>query len=81
MCSCGVINQDLKLSDRIWTCKECGVTHDRDVLASQNIQKFALQAYKNKIGQGLSKLMPVESKSLDPQRSRKPTHQSATVFG
>lgn len=76
MCSCGVINQDLKLSDRIWTCKECGVTHDRDVLASQNIQKFALQAYKNKIGQGLSKLTPVESKSLDPQRSRKPTHQS-----
>ena len=43
ICSCGVINKDLKLSDRVWTCKSCGVTHDRDVLASNNILKFALQ--------------------------------------
>ena len=77
MCSCGVINKDLKLSDRTWTCQSCGTTHDRDILASQNIQKFAIQAYKNKIGQGLSKLTPVESKSLDPHGSRKKlTHQS-----
>jgi len=76
MCSCGVINQDLQLSDRTWMCSSCGVTHDRDILASQNIQKFAIQAYKNKIGQGLSKLTPVESKSLDPLGSRKPILQS-----
>jgi len=76
MCSCGVINKDLKLSDRIWTCSSCGATHDRDILASQNIQKFAIQAYKNKIGQGLSKLTPVENKSLDPLGSRKLTHQA-----
>ncbi len=41
MCSCGVINQELSLKDRIWTCKSCNVTHDRDLLASQNIKKFA----------------------------------------
>ena len=41
MCSCGEINNDLKLSDRVWTCKACGVTHSRDLLASQNIKKFA----------------------------------------
>jgi len=76
MCSCGVINKDLKLSDRIWTCSSCGANHDRDILASQNIQKFAIQAYKNKIGQGLSTLKPVESKSLDPLRSRKPILQA-----
>jgi len=42
-CSCGVINKDLKLSDRTWTCKSCGVTHDRDILAANNIKTFALK--------------------------------------
>jgi putative transposase len=42
-CSCGVINKDLKLSDRTWTCKSCGTTHDRDILAACNIKKFALK--------------------------------------
>ena len=43
MCSCGEINQELTLKDREWTCKKCGLTHDRDILASQNIKRFALQ--------------------------------------
>lgn len=42
-CSCGVINKDLKLSDRTWTCKSCGTTHDRDILAACNIKSFALK--------------------------------------
>ncbi|GIV43997.1 MAG: transposase [Bacteroidia bacterium] len=42
-CSCGVINKDLKLSDREWTCKSCGITHDRDILAACNIKSFALK--------------------------------------
>jgi len=41
MCSCGVINKQLKLSDRVWTCSSCGTTHDRDVLAANNIKHFA----------------------------------------
>lgn len=41
MCSCGVINKKLKLSDRTWTCKSCGITHDRDLLAANNIKHFA----------------------------------------
>jgi putative transposase len=44
-CSCGVINKDLKLSDRVWTCKSCGTTHDRDILAACNIKSFALKNY------------------------------------
>jgi len=43
ICSCGEINKDLKLSDREWTCKKCNTTHDRDILASNNIKKFALK--------------------------------------
>ena len=44
MCSCGEINKELKLSDRVWTCKACGVTHNRDELAANNIKKFGLRA-------------------------------------
>jgi putative transposase len=46
---CGSINHDLKLSDREWTCAGCGTLHDRDVNASVNIKKFAIQA-QNLIG-------------------------------
>jgi len=41
ICSCGEVNKILTLSDRKWTCSNCNLTHDRDVLAAQNILKFA----------------------------------------
>lgn len=42
MCSCGEVNHKLTLKDREWTCKNCGTTHDRDLLAAQNIKRFGL---------------------------------------
>ena len=47
MCTCGKLNNDLKLSDREWTCLGCGVTHDRDILAAQNIKRFGLIRLKS----------------------------------
>lgn len=41
MCSCGNINNNLKLSDRTWTCSKCNSINDRDYLAANNIKKFA----------------------------------------
>jgi len=52
MCSCGLINKDLKLSDRTWTCSSCKTTHDRDLLAANNIKRFAF--VKNKTTDGTS---------------------------
>lgn len=41
MCSCGAINKELKLKDRTWVCSKCNSVNDRDLLASQNIKRFA----------------------------------------
>lgn len=43
MCSCGYIHSGLKLSDRVWTCPSCGAVNLRDLLAAQNIKKFAFK--------------------------------------
>src|SRR5690606_8584243 len=40
--ACGLINQDLKLSDRSWGCA-CGAVHDRDVNAARNIRTEGLR--------------------------------------
>ena len=36
--NCGHINRDLKLSDRIYKCSECGYVEDRDINASLNLR-------------------------------------------
>lgn len=41
-CSCcGTIKKDLKLSDRIYRCPECGLVIDRDYNAAINLMKYA----------------------------------------
>lgn len=39
--SCGAVNKELKLSDRIWTCSDCGTVHDRDGNAANNLKDLA----------------------------------------
>ena len=41
MCTCGYINHDLTLAMRTWKCPVCGAVHDRDLLAANNIKRFA----------------------------------------
>ncbi len=38
--ACDVKNEALTLSERIWTCRSCGTTHDRDVNAAVNLARL-----------------------------------------
>src|SRR5262252_110803 len=38
---CGHVHIGLTLSDREWSCVECGVIHDRDRNAAINLMNFA----------------------------------------
>ena len=40
--SCGGINKELRLSDRVWVCSDCGTEHDRDVNAAINLRNMAV---------------------------------------
>ena len=42
--ACGHLNEDLTLSDRQWTCPDCGSHHDRDVNAAINILQAGVPA-------------------------------------
>jgi len=40
---CGQINKNLTLSDRSWVCPNCGIEHDRDQNAGQNLVNYGLK--------------------------------------
>jgi putative transposase len=58
--ACGTINDTLTLSDREWACANCGVVHDRDLNAANNIKAFGLKQYSG-LGRSVG---PVESRRL-----------------
>jgi len=44
MCSvCGYINDELKRSDGVWICLECGTNHQRDENSSTNMRNYGLR--------------------------------------
>jgi len=77
MCSCGVINKELKLSDRKWTCSSCKTTHNRDLLASNNIKRFAF--VKNKTTDGTSGSQACGELNSLPKVSRSSKKQEASI--
>ena len=58
---CGYIYKGLKLSERSWTCPECGTHHDRDFNAACNIKDFGLKALPTERG----KVKPVDCPMVD----------------
>lgn len=45
---CGLINDELQITDREWNC-ECGSTHDRDVNAAINILERAFSSSRDSV--------------------------------
>ena len=58
---CGYVYKGLKLSERSWTCSECGSHHDRDFNAACNIKEFGLKALPSERG----KVKPVDCPTVD----------------
>jgi putative transposase len=58
---CGVINKNLTLADREWTCDLCKTNHDRDINAAVNIRNDGIAFISNPI-------KPTEEKVLRKQR-------------
>ena len=58
---CGYVYKGLKLSERSWTCPECGTHHDRDFNAACNIKEFGLKALPTERG----KVKPVDCPLVD----------------
>ena len=58
---CGYVYKGLKLSERSWTCSECGTHHDRDFNAACNIKEFGLKALPTERG----KVKPVDCPLVD----------------
>lgn len=72
LCPCGFKNNRLALADREWTCPACGMVHDRDLLAANNIKDFGLVREKA-VGTTVTK--PGElSCCRGKLRTRKPSH-------
>jgi putative transposase len=66
---CGYKHDNLKLSDRLWICQECGTQIDRDHNASLNIRDEGVKILK--LGMSLPEVTPTESSSLESRGSRK----------
>lgn len=58
---CGYVYKGLKLSERSWTCPECGTHHGHDFNAACNIKEFGLKALPTERG----KVKPVDCPTVD----------------
>ncbi len=77
LCSaCGVIQDEMPLSLRIWTCPACNTTHDRDLNAAINLARHAVSSTVSACGgegSGSGHLAPVKPAPAKQEVSAKAT--------
>lgn len=70
---CGYKNNKIRLSDRKWTCPVCGVRHDRDLNAANNILESGIQIYMEAMGTSPvvcgDSISPVSTAAVDESES------------
>ena len=47
LCDCGYVYSDLRLTERQWTCPQCGLVHNRDVHAACNILSEGIRSLES----------------------------------
>ena len=84
LCSdCGEKNMNLKLSEREWCCKGCGVKHQRDYNAAINIRNEGIRI--NEVGLSspeltLVEMVTVDDKVVRPLKSKPSLKQEKNIF-
>ncbi len=87
LCSdCGWKNNQLKLSDRSWTCLECGTLHDRDLNAAKNILAAGLAVVQRELDKACGEeVRPKKTPRVSPLTGRQtstkqePTESAASA--
>jgi len=76
---CGHKHNDLKLSDREWTCSNCGTHLDRDVNAAKNLQYLGLWMIDKHIGESQSTVSSTGSIACGDERLQFLTEQCSSM--
>lgn len=79
-CSCcGHKKTDLKLSDREWTCSNCGIHLDRDVNAAKNLQYYALWLMDKHLLATANRVSSTQSNACGDERLQFLTEQCSSM--
>lgn len=76
---CGHKHNELKLSDREWTCSSCGTHLDRDVNAAKNLQFLGLWMIDKHSPSGESRLSSSQSYACGDERLQFLTEQCSSM--
>ena len=76
---CGHKHNDLKLSDREWTCSNCGTHLDRDVNAAKNLQFFGLWMIDKHLSESSTTVSSTESNACGDERLQFLTEQCSSM--
>jgi putative transposase len=61
---CDAVKPELSLSEREWTCQECGCVHERDVNAARNLKRMAVSDTASACGEVVSLDQAVKQSSV-----------------